>query len=1608
MARTSASMSLFRSVAMVGMLHLGFMNGLEAWGAEPYLDVVISELMYNPPGTVTVGGEDVENEYIEITNRGSQTVDLLGWHIGDGIRYAFPAGAILAPGGRLVIAKDPASAQTQYGISGVLGPYDGQLDNDGERIEIRDAADGLVCEVEYDDDAPWPIGGDDDGRSIELTDLSKNGNVGRFWMPSSRIQGSPGMANSPGNPPMTVVINEFMSNSGVLADFVELYNYGNDPIDLNNCYLTDNPKLPTKARISASWSAGTTIIQPKGYWVSTETDWDTFGLKSDGEQIYLVAADGITWIDGYNFGNQPIEGASEGRYPDGDDSWDKMIAPSPGYANQPPFPSPVVINEIMYHPPGDSLSDPGTEYVELFNTSGGAVDISGWRLNRAIEYTFAPGTYIPANGYVVVAHNPAQVQSTYGISGVFGPYEKKLSNFSDEVELEDALRNRADFVEYRQEGLWPTTGDGCSSTGPDGCGPSLELTNYAMDNRLPGAWQTSTGNGTPGRVNSKYVADPAASIDDVKHTPLVPTSSQSVTVTARIGAGNLTSVTLYHKRDADGSFTSVTMVDDGLHGDRLAGDGVYGGTIPARTDGTIVEFYIQANATGGNCKFPPDGDADYFIPARTCLYVVDDTVITSNLTIFRIVINDENHAYVVNNPYHTGTYDNRKRNCTLIIGDKAYHTSRIRLRSGDRGGPKYSYKVYLPDGYRFRGADRFDLNHEKGDETFLRNKIVNHLVECMGLPYARCEYIHTRYRNSNVGVHLYSEARGGDDFLERNYPEDYDGNLYKAISPWTTPTAWNEPDGRYEKETNEWLNDWTDLHELGDITSYEPSATYEAEMRRVTDIVNWGRSFAVWGVTCLIDSPWHINNQNYRLYRRFSDNRFIHILYDFDDTYWDTMWNNAVFFHSAYPDVNKYYDCEPLVREYLHGVWRAVNSTDGVYRENRIMPEVYYYHRLIYNDVDVDPYLGSGTPWSEFTAGINQWNQRLAGRNSLLRSNLPVASLAITTNNGQPITTSSPNLTLAGTAPISAPRVEIAGSETGYRWVDGSVTQWQKDLSLVYMYNTILVRTLNDDGSEIERRSIDITYTNGVDNDVYFSADVTTGMPPLTVHFTDESRATGVTAWYWEFGDGQTSTEQHPTHVYTEDGTYTVRLTITTPGGPLSLEQLSYISVQTPPDTAEFVADVTRGASPLVVTFTDRSTVVGATAWLWDFGDGQTSTEQNPSHTYDIEGGFTVSLTVTGTYGPKTVTKTAYIRAFQSPKIAFLVGQVPPTSTDGAIKQHLEALDVSIDPYDDEPANRPTAAEIAANHDVVLASSTVLSDNVAGEFRDQSVPFVYWEGSLSITSREAIADGPGTTAGSTQIRVLNNTHPVMAGLSTGVITVTSSGADFSRSTGPLAGGAVVLARHTSDASQSMVIVAEPGAQLLDGGVAAGKRASLFLYDTTWDQTNANGKKILENAVAWGLGSRTADFTASVTSGPAPLTVAFTDASTGPVTSWTWDFGDGAVSQLRHPTHVYTAAGTYSVTLTAGGGLGNPATLPRTAYIQVSPPAGPDLDLDTDVDATDFGLFQACLTGPGIAQNDPDCQRADFDRDSDVDQSDFGILQGCLSGAGYPFNTDCLE
>lgn len=147
-----------------------------------------------------------------------------------------------------------------------------------------------------------------------------------------------------------------------------------------------------------------------------------------------------------------------------------------------------------------------------------------------------------------------------------------------------------------------------------------------------------------------------------------------------------------------------------------------------------------------------------------------------------------------------------------------------------------------------------------------------------------------------------------------------------------------------------------------------------------------------------------------------------------------------------------------------------------------------------------------------------------------------------------------------------------------------------------------------------------------------FNCDKTYGIAPLTVHFT--STSTGeISLYQWDFGDGNESTESDPSHTYINPGTFNAALTVAGSGGTDSKSQT--ITVSPPAPVARFSCDKSSGVAPLTVNFNSTSTGV-ITSYAWNFGDGSTSSETNPSHTYNSVGTYTVVLTVTGPGGSGT------------------------------------------------------------------------------------------------------------------------------------------------------------------------------------------------------------------------------------------------------------------------------------------------------------------------------------------------------------------------------------
>lgn len=159
-----------------------------------------------------------------------------------------------------------------------------------------------------------------------------------------------------------------------------------------------------------------------------------------------------------------------------------------------------------------------------------------------------------------------------------------------------------------------------------------------------------------------------------------------------------------------------------------------------------------------------------------------------------------------------------------------------------------------------------------------------------------------------------------------------------------------------------------------------------------------------------------------------------------------------------------------------------------------------------------------------------------------------------------------------------------------------------------------------------------------------FSANPTSGDAPLSVQFSDLSR-NNPTQWEWVFSDGSTSNEQNPSHTYTDGGSFDVRLTATNSRGSSSITQIIQVGT---PLKAEFTFSNSSGDIPLVVKFKDQSSG-SPTSWLWDFGDGQTSTEPEPTHVYEKSNseGYQVSLTITNATGSQTFTSPTRVYTYQ-------------------------------------------------------------------------------------------------------------------------------------------------------------------------------------------------------------------------------------------------------------------------------------------------------------------------------------------------------------------------
>ncbi|MHB1307443.1 MAG: lamin tail domain-containing protein [Limisphaerales bacterium] len=430
--------------------------------------LAITEIHYHPP----TRADGRELEFIEIYNSDDAPIDLSGFRLSGEVDYTFPADTTLGSRSFLVVAPVPGDLEAVYGIGNALGGFTNRLANAGGTLRLRNRSDAVLLEIEYDNRDPWPLAPDDTGHTLVLARPSYGENDPRAWAASDRIGGTPGQAETAvAHPLRRIVINEWLAHTDPpQEDFVELFNPGAAAVDLSGCVLTDDPAT-SRFVIPAA-----TILPARGFVSFTQTQLG-FAFNTRGETILLFDPARTRVVDLVRFDAQ-ANGVSVGRFPDGAPELRALATPTSGQANDRPAQSEVVINEIMFNPPaGDAF-----EFIELHNRGMLPVDLTGWRLEDGVEYTFPAGFILNGGGYVTVARDATQLMTHYPEltpSNLLGNFQGTLANGGERIVLTfpdsttrtnngvvitDLLHLVADEVRYRDRSAWSRWADGGGSS----------------------------------------------------------------------------------------------------------------------------------------------------------------------------------------------------------------------------------------------------------------------------------------------------------------------------------------------------------------------------------------------------------------------------------------------------------------------------------------------------------------------------------------------------------------------------------------------------------------------------------------------------------------------------------------------------------------------------------------------------------------------------------------------------------------------------------------------------------------------------------------------------------------------------------------------------------------------------------------------------------------------------------------------------------------------------------------------------------------------------------------------------------------------------------------
>ena len=418
-----------------------------------------------------------------------------------------------------------------------------------------------------------------------------------------------------------------------------------------------------------------------------------------------------------------------------------------------------------------------------------------------------------------------------------------------------------------------------------------------------------------------------------------------------------------------------------------------------------------------------------------------------------------------------------------------------------------------------------------------------------------------------------------------------------------------------------------------------------------------------------------------------------------------------------------------------------------------------------------------------------------------------------------------------------------------------------------------------------------------------------------------------ITGYFWDFGDGGTSTLANPTHIF-GPGTFTIKLIVTTASGCTDTVTVGNgIRTGTKP-VAGFSASPRDVCANVTVNFSDLSTG-NVDQWHWDFGDGSTSNVQNPNHVYNDTGYFNVQLIVWNNGCPDTLDIQNYIHV-KPPIASYTVA----SNCSERLKRTFTDTSIGADEWNWDFGDGNTSTVQHPVH-VYAASGVYTVSLTVGNF---STGCTY----THTSTVRVISESPGFTVTDTVI-CRNNT-----------VTFTSTGSN------PANIGAYQW-------------------NFGDGATATGQSVTHTytvsgLYDITMIMVDWNGCRdtiVKQHFIR--VNGPTANFSASPRESCLLNTVTFADSSLSdgvhPITQWIWNYGDGIIDTLTAGPfqHTYVTAGMYTVTLTVSDNNGCTDSLALSNYLTISRPVA-DFNADTLSCPGTVIQFLNSSTGTGLLYN----------------------------------------